>query len=66
MDTVKQVSISHKVPVFGGSAEMVATGGLYNFGTDYEELGRQAARMAIRISEGWETWESRSWNTWKN
>ena len=52
MDTVKQVSISHKVPVFGGSAEMVATGGLYNFGTDYEELGRQAARMAIRIMKG--------------
>ena len=41
-----------KVPVFGGSAEMVATGGLYNFGTDYEELGRQAARMAIRIMKG--------------
>jgi len=52
METVKQVSISHKVPVFGGSAEMVATGGLYNFGTDYEELGRQAARMAIRIMKG--------------
>ena len=52
MDTVKQVSLSHKVPVFGGSAEMVATGGLYNFGTDYEELGRQAARMAIRIMKG--------------
>ena len=52
MDTVKQVSISHKVPVFGGSAEMVATGGLYNFGTDYEELGRQAARMAVRIMKG--------------
>ncbi|MFS9049370.1 ABC transporter substrate-binding protein [Streptococcus parasanguinis] len=52
IDTVKQVSISHKVPVFGGSAEMVATGGLYNFGTDYEELGRQAARMAIRIMKG--------------
>ena len=31
---------------------MVATGGLYNFGTDYEELGRQAARMAIRIMKG--------------
>lgn len=25
METVKQVSLSHKVPVFGGSAEMVAT-----------------------------------------
>ncbi len=52
METIKQVSLSHKVPVFGGSTEMVATGGLYNFGTDYKELGRQAARMAIRIMKG--------------
>lgn len=52
METIKQVSLNHKVPVFGGSAEMVAIGGLYNYGTDYEELGRQAARMAIRIMKG--------------
>ena len=38
METVKQVSIKHKVPVFGGSTEMVAVGGLYNYGTNYEEL----------------------------
>ena len=52
METIKQVSLSHKVPVFGGSAEMVAIGGLYNYGTDYEELGLQAARMAILIMKG--------------
>lgn len=40
METVKQVSIKHKVPVFGGSTEMIAVGGLYNYGTNYEELGR--------------------------
>ena len=39
METVKQVSIKHKVPVFGGSTEMIAVGGLYNYGTNYEELG---------------------------
>ena len=33
-----QVSIKHKVPVFGGSTEMIAVGGLYNYGTNYEEL----------------------------
>ena len=52
METVKQVSIKHKVPVFGGSTEMVAVGGLYNYGTNYEELGRQTARMLIRILKG--------------
>ena len=49
METVKQVSIKHKVPVFGGSTEMIAVGGLYNYGTNYEELGRQTARMLIRV-----------------
>ena len=52
METVKQVSIKHKVPVFGGSTEMVALGGLYNYGTNYEELGRQTARMLVRVLRG--------------
>ncbi|KXT74673.1 ABC transporter substrate-binding protein [Streptococcus sp. DD10] len=52
METIKQLSIKHQVPVFGGSTEMVNIGGLYNYGTDYTELGRQSARMAIRILEG--------------
>ena len=52
METVKQVSIKHKVPIFGGSTEMIAVGGLYNYGTNYEELGRQTARMLIRVLKG--------------
>ena len=52
METVKQVSIKHKVPVFGGSTEMIAVGGLYNYGTNYGELGRQTARMLIRVLKG--------------
>ena len=52
METVKQVSIKHKVPVVGGSTEMVAVGGLYNYGTNYKELGRQTARMLIRVLKG--------------
>lgn len=52
METVKQVSIKHKVPVFGGSTEMIAVGGLYNYGTNYEELGRQTARMLLRVLKG--------------
>lgn len=52
METVKQVSIKHKVPVFGGSTEMIAVGGLYNYGTNYEELGRQTARILIRVLKG--------------
>lgn len=52
METVKQVSIKHKVLVFGGSTEMIAVGGLYNYGTNYEELGRQTARMLIHVLKG--------------
>ena len=52
METIKQVSIKHKIPVFGGSTEMVAVGGLYNYGTNYEELGRQTARMLVRVLKG--------------
>ena len=52
METVKQFSIKHKIPVFGGSTEMIAVGGLYNYGTNYEELGRQTARMLIRVLKG--------------
>ena len=52
METVKQISIKHKVPVFGGSTEMVVVGGLYNYGTNYEELGRQTARMLVRVLKG--------------
>ena len=52
METVKQVSVKHKVPVFGGSTETIAVGGLYNYGTNYEELGRQTARMLVRVLKG--------------
>lgn len=52
METVKQISIKHKVPVFGGSTEMIAVGGLYNYGTNYKELGRQTARMLVRVLKG--------------
>ncbi|KXT79817.1 ABC transporter substrate-binding protein [Streptococcus oralis] len=55
METIKQISIKYKVPVFGGSTEMVAIGGLYNYGTDYEGLGRQTARMVIRVLKGEKT-----------
>lgn len=52
METIKQVSLKHKVPVIGGSIEMAQVGGIYTYGTDYTELGRQSARMAIRILKG--------------
>ena len=52
METIKQVSLKHQVPVFGGSIEMIQVGGLYTYGTDYKALGRQSARMAIRILKG--------------
>ncbi|WP_105106119.1 ABC transporter substrate-binding protein [Streptococcus suis] len=47
-----ELSVEHKVPVIGGSTDMVDEGGLLTYGTNYEALGRQTAKMAIKIIEG--------------
>ena len=53
METVKSgFYLNTRFQVFGGSTEMIAVGGLYNYGTNYEELGRQTARMLIRVLKG--------------
>ena len=41
-----------KVPVVGGSADMVPSGLLFSYGADYEALGRQTARQAVKILKG--------------
>ena len=38
METIKQVSLKHQVPVIGGSIEMAQVGGLYTYGTDYNRV----------------------------
>lgn len=41
-----------KVPVVGGSADMVESGVLFSYGPDYEELGEQTAKLAVKVLEG--------------
>lgn len=52
MTLIGELSIQYKVPVIGGSTDMVDAGGLLTYGTNYEALGRQTAKMAIQILEG--------------
>ncbi|MFI3065794.1 ABC transporter substrate-binding protein [Streptococcus suis] len=52
MTMIGELSVEHKVPVIGGSTDTVDEGGLLTYGTNYEALGRQTAKMAIKIIEG--------------
>lgn len=52
MTMIGDLSVQYKVPVIGGSTDMVDEGGLLTYGTNYEALGRQTAKMAIKIIEG--------------
>lgn len=52
MTMIGELSVEHRVPVIGGSTDMVDEGGLLTYGTNYEALGRQTAKMAIKIIEG--------------
>ncbi len=52
MIMIGELSVQYKVPVIGGSTDMVDQGGLLTYGTNYEALGRQTAKMAIKIIEG--------------
>ncbi|MFA9413200.1 ABC transporter substrate binding protein [Streptococcus sp. E29BA] len=47
-----QLSIEKKVPIVGGSIDMVKVGGLLTYGTDYQKLGAQTARQAVKILSG--------------
>lgn len=52
MSTVAKVTEPKKVPVIGGSVEMVQNGGTATLGLDYNSLGRQTADMAVKILKG--------------
>ena len=49
---VTDLSKEMKVPVVGGSVDVVDDGVLFTYGADFEALGRQTAKMAIRIMNG--------------
>lgn len=49
--TVGNIAIEYQLPVVAGSAEQVEAGGLATYGINYEKLGRQTAKMALKIIE---------------
>lgn len=49
MATIGEVAAEYKVPVVAGATGMVVDGGLATYGINYYDLGRQTARMALRI-----------------
>lgn len=49
--TVGNIAIEYQLPVVAGSAEQVEAGGLATYGINYEDLGRQTAKMALKIIE---------------
>ncbi|WP_262314935.1 ABC transporter substrate-binding protein [Lacticaseibacillus parakribbianus] len=52
MPTIGKVSEAAKVPVVNADATMIKTGGVATQGINYEDLGRQAAKLAIKIIKG--------------
>lgn len=49
--TVGKIAMEYQLPVVAGSAEQVEAGGLATYGINYEDLGRQTAKMALQIIE---------------
>ncbi|MEQ9763864.1 ABC transporter substrate-binding protein [Streptococcus sp. ZJ151] len=49
---VTDLSKEMKIPVYAANADLVEKGALFSYGPDFEELGRQTARQAVKILEG--------------
>lgn len=52
MPLVGQVALENKIPVIVGEEGMCKAGGLATYGINYYELGKQTAKMAVRILKG--------------
>lgn len=52
MTTVAMVANENKLPVICGEKGMVDNGGLATYGIDYEQLGKMAGEMAVKILKG--------------
>lgn len=52
MSTVGKVSLAKKVPVVPAASTMVKDGGVATIGIDYKDLGKQTAKLAIKILKG--------------
>ena len=55
MATVGKIAAQKKVPVVPAASTMVQDGGLATNGFDYRDLGKQAAKQAIKILKGKKT-----------
>lgn len=52
MSAAAQSAIEQKIPYYVGADSMVNDGGLLTIGIDYEELGRETARMVDQVLKG--------------
>ncbi len=52
MPLVGQVALENKIPVIVGEEGMCRAGGLATYGINYYELGKQTAKMAVKILKG--------------
>lgn len=52
MDIVSKTCIDSKVPLYVGADSMVQDGGFLSVGINYEELGKETAKMVDRILKG--------------
>ena len=49
---VTDLSKEMKIPIVGGSADVVKDGVLFTYGANYRALGRQTAKLAVRVMKG--------------
>lgn len=52
MAALSQIALDHKVPYFVGADSMVQDGGFATVGIDYEELGKETAKMVVDVLNG--------------
>lgn len=52
METVGEIARNKKLPIVTGSAEDVKVGAVATYGLDYEKLGRQTGKLAVKILKG--------------
>jgi putative ABC transport system substrate-binding protein len=52
LNSVLQVGIANKLPVFAGDNESVEKGAIASLGFDYRDIGQQTGKMVIRILQG--------------
>lgn len=52
LEAVIRVGVDHKVPVYAGDTDSVARGAIAALGFNYRDVGRQTARIVLRVLAG--------------